>query len=200
MPRRPRIHLDGVPLHIVQRGHNREPCFFAEEDYHAYRLLAGRGGDRRHPPRTQPAPAAGQRALSRAHRAHDRPAARSQAARQAAAGTGRGCRHSVWTGGAGVVTPGEGLRVSPFFLVGSRAEAIPLSIAASLQRESLQSTGRAALDPPDARSALCRLCCAKPSRSPPHSPPRSRAGRHQAARHVAPRAVPIIRQFNGWPA
>lgn len=36
MPRRPRIHLDGVPLHIVQRGHNREPCFFAEEDYHAY--------------------------------------------------------------------------------------------------------------------------------------------------------------------
>lgn len=36
MPRRPRIHLDNIPLHIVQRGHNREPCFFAEEDYHAY--------------------------------------------------------------------------------------------------------------------------------------------------------------------
>lgn len=36
MPRRPRIHLDGVPLHMVQRGHNREPCFFAEEDYPAY--------------------------------------------------------------------------------------------------------------------------------------------------------------------
>ena len=36
MPRRPRIHLDGVPLHIVQRGHNREPCFFAEADYLAY--------------------------------------------------------------------------------------------------------------------------------------------------------------------
>jgi hypothetical protein len=33
MPRRTRVHLDGVPLHIVQRGHNREPCFFAEEDY-----------------------------------------------------------------------------------------------------------------------------------------------------------------------
>jgi len=30
MPRRPRIHLDSVPLHIVQRGHNREPCFFEE--------------------------------------------------------------------------------------------------------------------------------------------------------------------------
>jgi putative transposase len=36
MPRRPRVHLDGVPLHIVQRGHNREPCFFAEEDYLSY--------------------------------------------------------------------------------------------------------------------------------------------------------------------
>ena len=36
MPRRPRVHLDGIPLHIVQRGHNREPCFFAEEDYSGY--------------------------------------------------------------------------------------------------------------------------------------------------------------------
>jgi putative transposase len=36
MPRRPRIHLDHVPLHIVQRGHNREPCFFAAEDYQSY--------------------------------------------------------------------------------------------------------------------------------------------------------------------
>jgi len=34
MPRRPRIQLAEVPLHIVQRGINREPCFFAEEDYH----------------------------------------------------------------------------------------------------------------------------------------------------------------------
>lgn len=36
MPRRPRTHLDDVPLHIVQRGHNREPCFFGEEDYQSY--------------------------------------------------------------------------------------------------------------------------------------------------------------------
>jgi putative transposase len=35
MPRRPRIHLDGVPLNIVQRGHNCEPGFFGEEGYHA---------------------------------------------------------------------------------------------------------------------------------------------------------------------
>jgi putative transposase len=36
MPRRRRVHLDDVPLHIVQRGHNREPCFFAETDYGIY--------------------------------------------------------------------------------------------------------------------------------------------------------------------
>jgi putative transposase len=36
MPRRPRVRIAGVPLHIVQRGHNREPCFFVEDDYHAY--------------------------------------------------------------------------------------------------------------------------------------------------------------------
>jgi len=36
MPRRPRIKLAEVPQHVVQRGINREPCFFAEEDYHFY--------------------------------------------------------------------------------------------------------------------------------------------------------------------
>ncbi|HMN14926.1 MAG TPA: transposase [Bellilinea sp.] len=36
MPRRPRIRLAGLPQHIIQRGINREPCFFAEEDYHGY--------------------------------------------------------------------------------------------------------------------------------------------------------------------
>jgi putative transposase len=36
MPRRPRIHLDNVPLHIVQRGHNRQPCFFVDADNLAY--------------------------------------------------------------------------------------------------------------------------------------------------------------------
>lgn len=30
----PRIHLPGIPLHLVQRGHKRDACFF----YHAYRL------------------------------------------------------------------------------------------------------------------------------------------------------------------
>ena len=41
MPRRPRIHLPGVPLHIVQRGHNRDACFFADDDYLACRHWLG---------------------------------------------------------------------------------------------------------------------------------------------------------------
>lgn len=36
MPRRPRITLPDIPLHVIQRGNNRQPCFAAEEDYHAY--------------------------------------------------------------------------------------------------------------------------------------------------------------------
>lgn len=36
MPRRPRIKLAGIPQHLVQRGINREACFFAEEDYQCY--------------------------------------------------------------------------------------------------------------------------------------------------------------------
>ena len=36
MPRRQRVPLDVVPLHIVQCGHNREPCFFGDEDRFTY--------------------------------------------------------------------------------------------------------------------------------------------------------------------
>lgn len=36
MPRRPRIFLPETPLHIVQRGHNRQPCFYSDDDYQAY--------------------------------------------------------------------------------------------------------------------------------------------------------------------
>ncbi len=43
MPRRPRIHIAGLPLHIVQRGHNRDACFFADADYLAYREWLGDG-------------------------------------------------------------------------------------------------------------------------------------------------------------
>ena len=36
MARRPRFNLPGIPQHVIQRGNNREPCFFAEEDYRRY--------------------------------------------------------------------------------------------------------------------------------------------------------------------
>jgi len=36
MPRKPRFYLPDVPVHVVQRGHNREPVFFHDDDYHAY--------------------------------------------------------------------------------------------------------------------------------------------------------------------
>jgi putative transposase len=36
MPRRPRIILPGVPLHVIQRGNNREACFYADDDCSAY--------------------------------------------------------------------------------------------------------------------------------------------------------------------
>ena len=33
MPRRKRLQAAGVPVHIIQRGNNRQACFFADEDY-----------------------------------------------------------------------------------------------------------------------------------------------------------------------
>lgn len=36
MPRRARIALPNVPIHLIQRGNNRQPCFFADEDYCRY--------------------------------------------------------------------------------------------------------------------------------------------------------------------
>jgi len=36
MPRRARVVMDGVPLHIIQRGNNRAVTFFAEDDYLFY--------------------------------------------------------------------------------------------------------------------------------------------------------------------
>lgn len=34
MPRRARLALPNVPLYIIQRGNNRQACFYADEDYH----------------------------------------------------------------------------------------------------------------------------------------------------------------------
>lgn len=36
MPRKPRFCLPGVPVHIVQRGHSRDPVFFEAQDYATY--------------------------------------------------------------------------------------------------------------------------------------------------------------------
>jgi putative transposase len=36
MPRRPRLSLPDVPLHLIQRGNNRQICFVADEDYCFY--------------------------------------------------------------------------------------------------------------------------------------------------------------------
>ena len=36
MPRRPRLIMPDIPLHIIQRGNNRHPCFYADEDYLFY--------------------------------------------------------------------------------------------------------------------------------------------------------------------
>ena len=41
MPRRPCTHFLGVPIHRVQRGHNQEACFFAEDDFLAYQNRRG---------------------------------------------------------------------------------------------------------------------------------------------------------------
>lgn len=41
MPRKPRMYLPGIPAHLVQRGNNKEPCFFTELDYRVYLAALG---------------------------------------------------------------------------------------------------------------------------------------------------------------
>ncbi len=52
MPRRPRLALPGIPLHLIQRGNNRQACFFAEDDYRVYldwlTEYVGKSGSRVH--------------------------------------------------------------------------------------------------------------------------------------------------------
>ncbi len=43
MPRKTRMYLPGVPAHIVQRGNNREACFFFDDDYLFYKALLSEG-------------------------------------------------------------------------------------------------------------------------------------------------------------
>lgn len=52
MPRRPRLSLPNVPLHLIQRGNNRQACFHADEDCRFYldwlAEYAGKAGCRIH--------------------------------------------------------------------------------------------------------------------------------------------------------
>jgi putative transposase len=41
MPRKPRIDLPGMPQHVIQRGNNREPCFYTTADYQYYLQTLG---------------------------------------------------------------------------------------------------------------------------------------------------------------
>ena len=43
MPRKPRIYLPDFPAHIVQRGNNRDACFFSDDDYQYYLEVLGQG-------------------------------------------------------------------------------------------------------------------------------------------------------------
>ena len=36
MARQPRFTLPGISQHVIQRGNNREPCFYTEDDYRRY--------------------------------------------------------------------------------------------------------------------------------------------------------------------
>ena len=36
MPRKRRFFLPGVPVHVVQRGNNRQAAFFDDNDYRVY--------------------------------------------------------------------------------------------------------------------------------------------------------------------
>lgn len=36
MPRRARLVMPGIPLHLIQRGNNRSACFYSQEDYLFY--------------------------------------------------------------------------------------------------------------------------------------------------------------------
>ena len=43
MPRKSRMYLADIPAHIVQRGNNREACFFSDDDYLFYLDVLGQG-------------------------------------------------------------------------------------------------------------------------------------------------------------
>lgn len=47
MPRRPRLHIPGIPQHVVQRGNDRQPVFFSDDDCRFYLDWLGEYADKR---------------------------------------------------------------------------------------------------------------------------------------------------------
>ena len=45
MPRPLRIDIPGIPQHVVQRGNDRQPCFFDDADYLVTTLNCARSRD-----------------------------------------------------------------------------------------------------------------------------------------------------------
>ena len=43
MPRKTRMYLPGIPVHVVQRGNNRAACFFSDDDYLYYKEVLAEG-------------------------------------------------------------------------------------------------------------------------------------------------------------
>ncbi len=43
MPRKTRMYLPNIPAHVVQRGNNRNACFFCEDDFQYYKEVLGEG-------------------------------------------------------------------------------------------------------------------------------------------------------------
>lgn len=37
MPRKTRMYIPGIPVHVVQRGHNRDATFYCEDDFQFYK-------------------------------------------------------------------------------------------------------------------------------------------------------------------
>lgn len=43
MPHKPRMYSADVPAHVVQRGNNRDACFFRDDDHAYYLEVLGQG-------------------------------------------------------------------------------------------------------------------------------------------------------------
>lgn len=46
MPRKPRFFVPDIPVHVIQRGNNRQPIFFDDSDYRKYLRCLGEGVER----------------------------------------------------------------------------------------------------------------------------------------------------------